>query len=77
MTAADLCRERGWVPGDVLKLGYVTHQITAIGQEMILIRFVAIGRWTAETHRSYLVDDWQCIGNAPLDETPPRKEWFE
>ena len=65
MNSADLCRERGWTVGDVLIDSHgsteYAREITAIGDESILLRCIAFrrdeGSWqactTSEAHRYY------------------------
>lgn len=80
-TAAELCRERGWVPGDVLRtVDGSGLQITAVGMNTVLSRnihgdenSVWYGR---ESECFYDLYEWKKIDVAPLDSTPPKEEWF-
>ena len=82
-SAADVCRERGWQAGDVLqrqKTGVAPGdflQITAIGTVHVLVRVAVGNNWTADCAAA---KNWfykkQKIAHAPLDDTPPKPEWF-
>jgi len=55
-------------------------QITAVGLSGILARKVdkeSREEWMSEGSWVLYCRDWQKIARAPLDDTPPRKEWIE
>lgn len=69
MTSAELCRANGWVVGDVIQYErYRPYQITAIGDETVVLR-MQYGRkkWPEKTW-GYLDDRWRKVGHVEKGE---------
>lgn len=87
MTAAETCRQNRWKPGDILRgtesgSGWShTHciQITAVGLEGILARSVGQEEteWRMESNWVLHCREWRKVATAPLDDAPPKTEWFK
>lgn len=82
MTAADICRAKGWQPGDVLRTPWRSvFRIESIGDKGVLVRFnsavIGKAKWRKQSRyaAARYFDRTVRIGAAPLNDTPPRMEW--
>ena len=80
MTPAEICRANGWQAGAILReqKGLVV-QILAIDGPMVICR-IAITHflvWAAVSLRVDFKTLWTKLDTHPLDDTPPKEEWFE
>lgn len=71
MTSAELCRANGWVVGDVLALKNnrdAQLRLTAIGDELVLWRFVFSDNSEGWEQHSGITNDWHKVGHVEKGE---------